>query len=163
MTDEARKIIAALRGECGDQACGKCPSWEWCHGDRQGKLDDDIADLIEKLSAEVEEAEKKGMEIAEQLVDNAVAFSREYDKFKAERDALSADLEAAKECEKGLSIMLTSAQSAAETYKRERDAAVADINMCCPCEVCTRSCTYDKVNPYDECADFEWRGVKNDA
>lgn len=45
----------------------------------------------------------------------------------------------------------------------QRDAAVADLNMCCPCEVCTRSCTYDKVNPYDECADFEWRGVRNDA
>lgn len=124
MNDEVHKIIAALRVECGDQTCGECPSWEWCHGDRQGKLDNDIADLIEELSA---------------------------------------DLEAAKECENGLSIMLTSAQSAAETYKRERDAAVADINMCCPCEVCTRSCTYDKVNPYDECADFEWRGVKNDA
>lgn len=47
--------------------------------------------------------------------------------------------------------------------KRERDAAVADINMCCPCEVCTRSCTYYKVNPYDECAEFEWRGVSADA
>lgn len=58
----------------------------------------------------------------------------------------------------GMEIMLTSAESAAETYKRELDAAMADINMCCPCEVCTRSCTYDKVNPYDECADFEWRG-----
>lgn len=44
----------------------------------------------------------------------------------------------------------------------QRDAAVADLNMCCPCEACTRSCTYDKVNPYDECADFEWRGVKKD-
>lgn len=34
---------------------------------------------------------------------------------------LEAELEAAKERENGLSIMLTSAQSAAETYKRERD------------------------------------------
>lgn len=46
-----------------------------------------------------------------------------------------------------------------ETTTLERDAAMADINMCCPCEVCTRSCKYDKVNPYDECADFEWRGL----
>lgn len=46
-----------------------------------------------------------------------------------------------------------------EQVKRELNAAMADINMCCPCEVCTRSCTYDKVNPYDECADFEWRGL----
>lgn len=50
-----------------------------------------------------------------------------------------------------------------EQVKRERDAAVADINMCCPCDVCTRSCTSYKVNPYDECAEFEWRGVSADA
>lgn len=79
------------------------------------------------------------------------------------------ELAGVKEQLAGMEIMLTSAQSAAETYKRkldaaetykrELDAAMADINMCCPCEVCTRSCTYDKVNPYDECADFEWRGL----
>ena len=45
-----------------------------------------------------------------------------------------------------------------EQVERERDAAVQDLNACCPCEVCTRSCTYDKVNAYDECADFQWRG-----
>lgn len=72
---------------------------------------------------------------------------------------LEEELAEGKDRESGLSIMLTGAQSAAETYKRERDAAKADINMCCPCEICTRSCTYDKVNPYDECADFEWRGL----
>lgn len=44
-----------------------------------------------------------------------------------------------------------------EVYRK--DAAIADINMVCPCEVCTRSCKYDKVNAYSECADFEWRGV----
>ena len=47
-----------------------------------------------------------------------------------------------------------------DQVKRERDAAVQDLEMCCPCEVCTRSCKYDKVNAYDECADFEWRGVR---
>ena len=45
-----------------------------------------------------------------------------------------------------------------EQAELERDAAVQDLNACCPCEVCTRSCTYDKVNAYDECADFQWRG-----
>lgn len=45
-----------------------------------------------------------------------------------------------------------------DEWKQRAEAAESDINMCCPCEVCTRSCTYDKVNPYDECADFEWRG-----
>lgn len=57
----------------------------------------------------------------------------------------------------------TEYSTALKITTEQRDAAVADLNMCCPCEVCTRSCTYDKVNPYDECADFEWRGVKNDA
>lgn len=47
-----------------------------------------------------------------------------------------------------------------EVYRK--DAAIADINMVCPCEVCTRSCKYDKVNAYSECADFEWRGVQNE-
>ena len=47
-----------------------------------------------------------------------------------------------------------------DQVKRERDAAVQDLEMCCPCEACTRSCKYDKVNAYDECADFEWRGVR---
>jgi hypothetical protein len=145
MTDEAQKIIAALRAECGDQTCGECPSWEWCHGDRHDKLDDDIADLIEKLSA---------------------------------------DLEAAMEREKGLSIMLTSAQSAAETYKRERDAAIADMEEMqgCICQMCKQyyqpdpnvrkwSCRvlgeyWADICEHDggllACSSFEWRGVQED-
>lgn len=74
-------------------------------------------------------------------------------------EELAVELEDAKERESGLSIMLTSAKSAAETWQRQAEAAEMDINMCCPCEVCNRSCKYDKVNPYDECADFEWRGL----
>ena len=73
---------------------------------------------------------------------NSYGYSERRDKEAADLiEELSANLEAAKEREKGLLIMLTSAQSAAETWERkykevlsrletttqERDAAVADI------------------------------------
>ena len=54
--------------------------------------------------------------------------------------------------------LIESLSAELEQAELERDAAVQDLNACCPCEVCTRSCTYDKVNAYDECADFQWRG-----
>lgn len=73
-------------------------------------------------------------------------------------ESLSAELEHVTQERDGLNILLGQAQSMLETRTRERDAAVQDLNACCPCEVCTRSCTYDKVNAYDECADFQWRG-----
>lgn len=77
-------------------------------------------------------------------------------------ESLAAELEQVKQERDGLNIMLGQAQSMLETRTRERDAAVEDLNMCCPCEVCARSCQYDKVNPYDECADFMWRGTKEE-
>lgn len=50
---------------------------------------------------------------------------------------LEEELATTKDMESGLSIMLTSAQSAAEMYKRERDAAVADMErmqgLICQC------------------------------
>lgn len=60
-----------------------------------------------------------------------------------------------------LANQATEYSQALKITTEQRDAAVADINMCCPCEICARDCKYDKVNPYDECADFEWRGAKN--
>ena len=75
-------------------------------------------------------------------------------------ESLSAQFEQVEKERDGLNIMLAQAQAMLETRTRERDAAVQDLEMCCPCEVCTRSCKYDKVNAYDECADFEWRGVE---
>lgn len=77
-------------------------------------------------------------------------------------ESLAAELEQVKQERDGLNILLGQAQSMLETRTRERDVAVQDLNMSCPCEVCARSCQYDKVNPYDECADFMWRGVKEE-
>lgn len=54
-----------------------------------------------------------------------------------EIERLERELEESEKRETGLSIMLTSAQSAAEMYKRERDAAVADMErmqgLICQC------------------------------
>lgn len=87
-------------------------------------------------------------------------------------EELSANLEAAKEREKGLSILLTSAQSAAETYKRERDAAVADMKIGAESFMCDVCAEHESDNGYGvgrcvhskdhECF-FEWRGLKDDA
>ena len=76
------------------------------------------------------------------------------------------------ECD-GLNIMLTSATSAAETYKRERDAAVEDLKLwnCFSCknagyshsEICA-SCVYNRVRLAKGYVSgrnrYEWRGVK---
>lgn len=89
MTEEVKKRIAALRTACKDQAdCDACPINEWCNYGGRERLNNEVADLIESLSAQLEQVTQ-------------------------ERD--------------GLSIMLTSATSAAEKYKRERDAAVEDL------------------------------------
>ena len=48
-----------------------------------------------------------------------------------------------------------------ERLKARCEAAEADLNMCCPCDACNKSCEYDKVNAYGECSDFEWRGPRD--
>ena len=58
------------------------------------------------------------------------------------------------------SCLIVYLDAALEHTKRKMDAAVEDINMLCMCDVCTRSCKYDKPNPYCKCADFEWRGLQ---
>lgn len=94
-------------------------------------------------------------------------------------ESLAAELEQVKQERDGLSIMLTSATSAAEKYKRERDAAVDDITESAPCFACknfrrngggckgAKSCLWAMI----ECEEFgeeytgmtwEWRGVKED-
>lgn len=78
-------------------------------------------------------------------------------------ESLAAELEQVTQERDGLSIMLTAAQSAAETYKRERDAAVKDMKKLADkigdYTVCT-VCSHEK----DHCRScvFEWRGVKED-
>lgn len=65
----------------------------------------------------------------------------------------------------GVDLMLdkvSAMESALVEAQRRAEAAERDMNRCCPCEVCNKSCKYDKTNAYDECADFEWRGPQED-
>lgn len=100
MSDEARKLVSALRVVCGNQACIECPANDWCHGNKLNGVDDDAADMIETLILVIEQ---KDRELA------------------------------------GMSFLLTSAQSAAETYKRERDRYWNWIKGM-GCETCSGDC-----------------------
>lgn len=78
-------------------------------------------------------------------------------------ESLSAQLDQVTQERDGLSIMLTSATSAAETYKRERDAAVEDMILGRICATCR-----DHNNPAtSKCAgclswhsNWQWRGLE---
>lgn len=90
-------------------------------------------------------------------------------------ESLAAELEQVKQERDGLSIMLTGATSAAETYKRERDAAVQVVKKLGDCKYCKHdslcqerfpvcgSC--EKDCPCNTCNgelrnNWQWRGVK---
>ena len=70
-------------------------------------------------------------------------------------ESLAAELEQVKqECD-GLSIMLTTAESAAETYKRERDAYYDSMKgICATC----KKARYCMLNPLPKCQNWQWRG-----
>lgn len=79
--------------------------------------------------------------------------------------SLSAKLEATEAIAalaRGLECERDQLKARLEHVEFERDAAVMDLNMVCMCDVCSRSCKYDKPNPYCECADFEWRGAREE-
>lgn len=90
-------------------------------------------------------------------------------------ESLAAELERVTQERDGLSIMLTAAESAAETYKQERDAAVKDLTLwgCFSCkhagyahsEICA-SCIYNRnriAKGYVSGKNrYEWRGVKEE-
>lgn len=82
---------------------------------------------------------------------------------------LEAELEQTKRERDGLSIMLTSAQSAAETNKRKLDAALADMKAIAEKTGCCHCCAHHPdMNPDGSCDQFdpqnpgecwEWRGT----
>lgn len=45
-----------------------------------------------------------------------------------------------------------------DTWQRRSEAAERDTRVTCPCEVCGKTCTYNKIDAYDTCDDFRWRG-----
>lgn len=60
MIEEAKLIVAALRTSCEENgSCPDCPVNYWCHEKNGVRLEDDAADIIESLSAQLEQAEKE--------------------------------------------------------------------------------------------------------
>lgn len=118
----------------------------------------DVIEVIESLAAE--------LEITEAVAAQARGL-------ECERDLLAAELEQVKQERDGLSIMLTAAQSASETYKRERDAAVEDLRGACAFCAHVRDCLVTgcsedmgeacKQCPCETCihdSNWQWRGAK---
>lgn len=58
MTNDVERIVDALRVICSEYECCECPSDAWCHNKGQC-LDWDAADLIESLSAELEQVKRE--------------------------------------------------------------------------------------------------------
>ena len=66
MTEEARLIVAALRTSCEENgSCPDCTINYWCHAKNGERLEDAAADIIESLTAQLEqvEMERDGLNI----------------------------------------------------------------------------------------------------
>ena len=59
MNEMAMRIVNALRVECGERACTACPCDDWCSGREVNCLDNDAADLIESLSAQLDQVTRE--------------------------------------------------------------------------------------------------------
>lgn len=82
---------------------------------------------------------------------------------------LSEELEQAQQANAGLEIMLTAAQSAAETYKRQRDAAIRDWkhnkNSCFGCKHFFENgkmCSLPIEQRQHSFLCWEWRGLQEE-
>ena len=89
MTEEARLIVAALRTSCEENgSCPDCTINYWCHAKNGERLEDAAADIIESLTAQLEqvEMERDGLNI---MLAQAQAM---LETRTNERDAAVADL-----------------------------------------------------------------------
>lgn len=89
MNEEAKQIVAALRTSCEENgSCPDCPINYWCQAKNGVRLEDDAADIIESLIAQLEqvEMERDGLNI---LLAQAQAMLETRTK---ERDAAVDDL-----------------------------------------------------------------------
>ena len=181
MTEEAKVCMeillkAAHIGSSFD--CHDCPAYAACPTGTAGWnnecIFDTAADLIESLSAELEQTQNKLSELLYYVTGGRFSktdystddMRRFVDDYNQSTCSECEELEEIKQERDGLSIMLTAAESAAETYKRERDAAVEDLKDFCSCH----HCQHYKRDCNDKCyfvtglkPDWQWRGVKNDG
>lgn len=146
MTDEARKIVAALRVVCGKRTCDDCPCLEWCHRQKENCLDDDAADMIEKLSAELKEARA----MVQDAKEHAELFMEELTQVKRERDAAIADMEKMQGC---------ICQACKHHY--QPDPNIRKWSCRVLGEYWADICDHD--GGLLMCGSFEWRGVQGDV
>lgn len=60
MTDEAKRLIKAMRTRCAEQSdCNNCPKWDYCIVDGDHVMRNKAADLIESLAAELEQVKRE--------------------------------------------------------------------------------------------------------
>ena len=67
MNEMAMRIVNALRVECGERTCTACPCDDWCSGREVNCLENDAADLIESLSAQLDQVTRERDAAVEQL------------------------------------------------------------------------------------------------
>ena len=140
MTKEAERIVAALRVVCDERSCEGCPCSDWCHMRKVNCLDDAAADLIESLSAQLEqvENERDGLNI---MLAQAQAMLETRTK---ERDAAIADLREADliDC------------MHCKAYNTNIIPCQCDCENCkivnCACKTCVRN------------SNWQWRGVREE-
>lgn len=60
MTNEAKRCVVALRTKCREEgSCDACGKKYWCYLNGDDELSDHAADLIESLSAELEQVKRE--------------------------------------------------------------------------------------------------------
>ena len=183
MTEEANVCMEILRkaahiGSSFD--CHDCPAYAACPTGTAGWnnecIFDTAADLIEYLSAKLEQTENKLSELLYYVTGGRYAktgystddMRRFVDDYNQSTCSECDELEEIKQERDGLRIMLTAAESAAETYKRERDAAVEDIPRACG--FCKHylgdqsfvNCEHECMNISGINTGWQWRGVKEE-
>ena len=175
MTEEARKTAKAMhQKECED--CVFNPTKLGCRWRKKGMYcDTDLhsaADLIESLSAQLEQTKNKLSELlyyatgggyskADHSIDDMRRFVYNYNQ------SVCNELEQVEKERDGLNIMLAQAQSMLETRTKERDAAVEEMKIIRSCRQCKTWQEYFKdngdVSPCEDCdmySNWQWRGVE---
>ena len=133
MTEEAKLIVAALRTSCeGSGSCPDCPVNYWCYAKNGDRLEDDAADIIESLSAQLEQVEKErdGLNI---MLSQAQAMLETRTK---ELDAAVADMQ---------KTPITLCEACARYHTGYP---------------CSGGKFIDKINITIACTMFKWRGVQ---
>lgn len=79
MTKEAKRIVAALRVVCDERSCEDCPCYDWCHMRKVNCLDDAAANMIESLSAQLDQVTReRDAAVEDMILGRICATCRDY-------------------------------------------------------------------------------------